>query len=69
MPPTPPRRSYGRRIGALVVAVISLVLVFLFVTVIIRDPSMASAWVGLVCFAFAAVGAIVTMEIDRRNPR
>ena len=69
MPPTPPRRNNGRRIGALVIAVVSLVLVFLFVTVVIRDPGMLSAWVGLVCFAFAAVGAIVTMEIDRRNPR
>lgn len=65
----PARGSRRRSIAAGVVAVVSLALVFFFVAVIARDPSVVSAWVGLACFAFAAAGAIYTLEVERRFRR
>ena len=63
------RPSKFRTFAAWGVATVSIILAMLFVAVLIRDPSMVSAWLGLVCFTFAAVGAIVTVELQRRQRR
>lgn len=65
----PARGSRLRSIAAGVVAVLSLALVFFFIAVVVRDPSMVSAWVGLACFGFASAGAIYTLEAERRSRR
>lgn len=62
----PKRRSPFRTLAALAVATISIVLALLFAGILLRDPSLVSAWVGLLCFSFAAVGALVTVELERR---
>jgi hypothetical protein len=65
----PARSSRIRSVAAGVVAILSLALVFFFIAVIAADPSLVSAWIGLLCFAFAAAGAIFTMETERRSRR
>lgn len=63
------RRSRRRSLAAWGVATVSIVLAMLFVGLLIRDPAMIPAWIGLACFTFSAVGAIVTVELERRSRR
>lgn len=66
--PTPGRSPY-RTFGAWVIATLSLVLAIFFAAILLRDPSMVSAWLGLACFSIATVGAITTIELERRARR
>lgn len=69
MTPTPARRIHLRTFAAWAVASVSIVLTMLFAGLLVRDPSLVSAWIGLVCFAVAAAGAITTVELERRARR
>lgn len=60
------RRSPYRTLAAWAVASVSLVLAMLFGTLLLRDPTLVSAWIGLACFGMAAAGAVTTVELERR---
>lgn len=62
-------RSPYRTLAAWAIASISLVLAMIFAGLLLRDPSLVSAWVGFACFGIAAVGAITTVELERRARR
>ncbi|QEE61553.1 hypothetical protein FVA74_08165 [Salinibacterium sp. dk2585] len=69
MSTSPHRRSNIRTFAAWAVASVSIVLAMLFAGLLLRDPSLVSAWVGLACFGIAAVGAVTTVELERRARR
>lgn len=66
-PATPPNRF--RTIAAWVIATVSLMLTVLFAGLLARDASFAPAWFGVICFGLAFLGAITTIELDRRSRR
>lgn len=69
MTTSPDRRSTFRTVAAWAVASVSIVLAMLFAGLLFRDPSLVSAWVGFACFGIAAVGAVTTVELERRARR
>lgn len=68
-PSAPAPRNHVRTFAAWAVASVSIVLAMLFLGLLLRDPTLVSAWVGLVCFAVAAIGAVTTVELERRARR
>ncbi|MCW4384807.1 hypothetical protein OH146_03355 [Salinibacterium sp. SYSU T00001] len=60
------RRSPYRTLAAWAVAAVSIVLTMFFAGILFRDPSLPAAWIGLACFSLAAVGAVTTVELERR---
>jgi hypothetical protein len=69
MSPSPKRRPHARTFAAWSIASVSIVIAMLFAGILIRDPSVVSAWFGLACFGLAAAGAITTVELERRARR
>lgn len=67
---TPAKRyPHARTFAAWSIASVSIVIAMLFGGILIRDPSIISAWLGLACFGLAAAGAITTVELERRARR
>lgn len=49
------------------VTTFSAALAVVFVFVLVNNPSLPSAWFGMVCFVVATLGGATTIYLDRAN--